>query len=127
MGGLIVIAGLVFFGAVLLRRAVPIAIATALGWAIWSATHDLPTTCAGFIAALLATAVMMDIAASSSFTALRSMVVGIELIVASAAGLLAFALLHESQSGFALTVATISASLFGSGAVLAKRRLQRLA
>ena len=121
---LIALALLLILMAAALRRAIPIALGIAAGSGVWSVSHDPLTTCVAGFATLCVSAAIMDLGAASSSPAIRSTAIGFEIVAtAAASGLVAFMLLNDFQSGWALAMSIAFASLFGAGLILRRHAI----
>jgi len=106
----------------MLRNALAVVLASASANATWTATHDLPATCAAGLAALFLTSLLLELAANSRGPIIRNLSLTAESIVGgAAAATLAFMLFQGSQSAQALCLTMLCAALLGASSAFGNR------
>jgi hypothetical protein len=122
----LILAGVIFLGVAIIRRAAPIGLAAWVAWTVWTSTSDVTVTCAVAIITLGLAAGLFDVAASSPSRSLRVLTIGIELATASASSIwLAASVWQETQNQMILLGIAMGAALFGAGFVLERRTFSR--
>lgn len=118
----IIAAVILLLVAAAVRNALAVVLACGFGLAVWTATHDLPATCAVALTGLFVTSVILQVGGASPSRLVRTITLSAEAITAAAASaMLAFMLFHGDQGPLAMAVTLTSAALIGAAVALGSR------
>ena len=123
MLALIIIAGaMLLLVATAVRNALAVVLSCGCGLAVWTATRDLPATCAVVLIGLFVTSAILQAGGASPSRLVRTITLSAEAVTAAAASAtLAFMLFHDGQGPLAMAVTSTSAALIGAAVALGGR------